>query len=324
MSTLTKNIVLPKDAVGHKITTKIPKALTHEKVSSVRNLLNEKAQDYDSINYVYVITKQNTLKGVLSVKDIFKADPETKIADLVQEQHLVRVHPKTDQEKAARLAIKYNINAMPIVDEDDKLLGVLSGDQISSILDHEAREDLLRISGILSQEDELSVIQSFKGRVPWILFGLTGGLVTAKVIAGFENILAQNLILASFIPLVAYIANAVGAQTQTIYIRDLAVNKKITKFYPLKHITVSAMIALSCWVLLTLLTTIIWQNPNLGAVVGMAIALAIANATFFALLIPFVLYRLDTDPAIGSGPFATVIQDLLSVLIYFTVASAYL
>jgi magnesium transporter len=324
-----KTVALPRDAVAHKMTTRVPLALSTDQVSDARRIIEEDVSKFDSINYIYVVGKSGKLKGVLSIKEIFRTDPSTPISQVMRKK-LVQAHPNTSQEKAARLAVKNNLKAIPIVDKDGALKGVLTSDQILSILDRESRDDLMRISGIILgkrqiETDEVSALHSYLYRIPWIIVGLFGGLMTAKVISGFENVLSENIILASFIPLVAYIANAVGAQTQTLYIRDLATKAKFSFVaYSLKQVGVSLLIGFSVWGVILLLSNFIWGSTILGLIVGLSLFIAILVATFFALVIPRVLDQFDTDPANGSGPFATIIQDLLSVLIYLSVASLFI
>jgi magnesium transporter len=173
--------------------------------------------------------------------------------------------------------------------------------------------------------DDFGVAHAYAARIPWILIGLFGGLITAKIIGSFEQILSQNIILASFIPLVAYIANAVGTQTQTLYIRDLATRPKFSFLaYSTKQAIISVLIGLSVWITLVFITTLTWGMSSLGMIVGFSLFLAILVASFFALVIPRVLDQFNIDPANGSGPFATIIQDLLSVVIYLSVANLFI
>ncbi len=152
-----------------------------------------------------------------------------------------------------------------------------------------------------------------------------GGLFTAKVIGLYDHILEEEVIFASFIPLVAYVANAVGNQTQTLYIRDLATKPDIKlALYSVKQIVTTFLIGLTSWAAIILITTLFWGSLILGVIVGLAVFIAILVATIFSLIIPTMFERLNIDPATGSGPFTTVIQDLLSVLVYLTIAILFL
>jgi magnesium transporter len=322
-------LTLPSDSAGKNATAKVPLISSKMTIEDVQKVLFENAKEFETINYIYIVGKNGHLRGVISIRDVFSHDPQTQIKSIMQTK-LIKVHPHTDQEKASHIALKSGIKAVPVVDEAGYFLGVISSDRIQSILESEAKEDFYRFAGIIGKHhpdktQDLSVIKLFKRRVPWILIGLLGGLLTAKIIGGFEDVLTENLILAGFIPLIAYIANAVGVQTQTVYIRDLATQAKFsTYYYTIKQIITSTLIGITCWASIILLAIFIWQTPFLGFVVGLSVFSAIIVATFFAIYIPYVLKMLGSDPAIGSGPFSTIIQDLLSIIIYFAIASALL
>lgn len=322
----TLSATLPRDAVGHMITNKVPIITPDKNISDLREILFENAKKFDSIQYTYVLSKHGKLAGIISIKQVLSFSPESKIKNIMQ-TNIIKTHPKVDQEKAAQIAVKNGIKALPVVDENDYFLGTFLGDQILSVLDQESEEDLLKLSGIilgkshLKEESQLPILKSFTHRVPWIIVGLFGGLFTAKIIGGFSATLEKNIILAGFIPLIAYVANAVGVQTQTIYIRDLSrySNISIVK-YSVKQLFTSSLIAIACWIVIYLLSMFIWKATFLGFVVGLSVFSAIMMATFFAIFIPYILVKLRVDPAIGSGPFATIIQDLLSIVIYFSIA----
>ena len=324
MSALT----LGTDTAGKHATIKVPLASAKMTMKEIQDILFKHAKEFESINYIYIVSDKGRLHGVLSIKDIFRNSPETQIRS-VMKTDLIKIHPHTDQEKAAHLALTSGIKAVPLVDEGGHFLGVVSNDKIQSILESETKEDFLRFAGIVGKHtintQDISAVKLFSRRIPWILIGLLGGLLTAKVIGSFEHILAKNILLAGFIPLIAYIANAVGVQTQTVYIRDLVTQQKFSTLnYLMKQIITSILIGTTCWLFIFVLAFLIWHNPFFGLVIGLAVLCAILVATFFALLIPYILKILGTDPAIGSGPFSTIIQDLLSIIIYFLIASALL
>lgn len=327
LSTKAKKLTLPPDSAGKKMTAKIPVVTTKEKISDVRNLLFERTDEFETINYVYVVSKNKVLKGVISIADVFKHAPETPVKKVMKKK-LVKTHMKTDQERAAHLALKEGIKALPVVNDNNHLLGVVPSDEIQKILDHESREDLLKLTGIIGKHQDsssMTVFSSFATRVPWIVIGLLGGLVTASTISSFQNILEKNIILASFIPLIAYIANAVANQTQTILIKDLAIDTKMSfRGYFMKQLATATLIAAACSIFILAITSLIWGSPYLGAVVGLAMTAAILTATFFAVFIPRIMLLFNLDPAVGGVPFATVIQDFLSIVIYFSIASALL
>lgn len=324
-----KEIEYKVDAIAHHITDKVPTAHRNDTVLNVKGVLLESAKDYDTINYIYVLSKSKRLKGVVSIKELLNADSNQKISEVMQQENLVVAHPHTDQEKVAHTALRHNLKAMPVVDKKNKFIGVVPSDQVLSILDQESEEDLLKFAGYIlgsdhpEEESKQPVITSFVHRIPWIIVGLLGGTVTARLISSFSGVLSQNLILASFIPLVAYIASAVSNQTQTVLIRDMATRANIKIYdYFLKQLMISVLIGLSSWLIIFLLSTVLWVQPYTGVIIGFAVFLAVSFSTLLAISIPYSLKKFRMDPVVGSGPFTTVIQDFISIMIYFSVASA--
>ena len=316
------------DAVAHHVSQKVPTVKKDDTILEIKSMLFENAKNFETINYIYVLSDKKKLKGVASVKEVLSADPNKKISEIMVSEDLITAHPNTDQEKVAHKALKHSLKSIPIVDKNNKFIGVVPSDQILSILDQESEEDLLRFAGFILDKDDsqneskLPVFKSFQHRIPWILFGLFGGLFTAQIISKFDGILTEYIILASFIPLVAYVANAVGVQTQTVFIRDLAVRGNIDYGkYSLKQALIAILIAITCWAAILFMAVLSWQESYLGIVVGAAVFSAILMATFFAVFIPLVLTKLKMDPAIGSGPFTTIVQDFLSIVIYLAIAS---
>ncbi|MBN1169209.1 magnesium transporter [Candidatus Woesebacteria bacterium] len=323
----TRSIKYPANSAYQVLTTKVPTIEPKQSVSDARKLFFEKIKDYDSVNYLYAVNKNGKLKGVVSVRDLFEKDPENTIED-VMEKELIVAHPKTKRERLAIKALKANIKAVPIVDENDNFLGVVPSDSILSILYQEARSDFLHLSGIIPSGEhfagatDVTISKSFVSRIPWIFIGLLGGLATASIVNKYDAILTENILLAGFIPLIAYIANAVGNQTQTLFIRDLATQGEIKIFkYSLKQVGISTLIAFFCSIVIYLFGTFIMGAQSVSFAVSIAIFIAILTATFFSLFIPFLLSKTKLDPAIGSGPFTTTLQDLISIVIYLITAS---
>jgi magnesium transporter len=319
---------LPKDAAGNKMTTKIPVVSSRHTLGDVRNLLFDRRHQWESLSYIYVTSNTGTLVGVFSIKTVFNNEESTLVREIM-ESKVVAAKATLDQERVAHLALKHNLKMIPLVDAEHKLVGVVPSREILSILNQEQNEDILRISGIMPGHHgalvsavDVPFWKSLKQRAPWIVVGLFGGLLTAKVINGFEHTLQQELALAAFIPLVVYLSNAVGSQSQTLYIRDLAIHPNIKIVpYAFKQLGETTILGLMCWLIVYLLTLLIWGTGYLGMIIGFSVFLAIFLATIFAMTIPTGLQRLKLDPAVGSGPFATIIMDLVSVVIYFGVAT---
>jgi len=312
----------------NKVTTKVPTCHSEHKVEAVKKYILDNAQDLETVNYVYVLSKSNKLKGVISIRELFGSPSGSRIGSLMTKKP-IKAHLDTDKEKIAHLALKNSIKSIPIVDKENNFLGIVPSDDILKILNSEANEDFMRMTGIIPheavQEHKLHILKSFFARTPWIILGLFGGILAARIISGFESTLEKEIMLATFIPLVAYIANAVGVQTQTLYIRDLAVSQNVKVIeYGLKQTAISVLIGGTCWAVIAGMSLVSEHFRSLGFIVGFAVFCAIIVATIFSIAIPYLLVRLNKDPAIGSGPFTTIIQDMLSIIIYFMIASAFI
>ncbi|MDH5438190.1 MAG: magnesium transporter [Candidatus Bathyarchaeota archaeon] len=164
-----------------------------------------------------------------------------------------------------------------------------------------------------------------KTRLPWLMIGVLGGTITASIVSSFENVLSILLALAAFAPVLAYMSDAVGTQSETLTVRSIALDPKLSlKSYFLRELLVAVSLALACGFLIAAVAVIGWHNPLLGLIVGLSMFLSILAAVFISTSFPFLFKKLDLDPAIASGPLATMISDIASVVIYFDVASLFL
>jgi magnesium transporter len=214
-----------------------------------------------------------------------------------------------------------------VVDREQQLLGVVPPERLIAILEHEHEEDLARLGGFLAKTgaartaSEEPVARRLWHRLPWLAVGLAGAMLSAGIVAGFEEELERHVLLAFFVPAVVYMADAVGTQTEAVVIRGMAIG------VPLRRIVRSELA--TGLVIGALLGTVffafalgVWDDARIAAAVAIALFVSASIATTIAMSLPYALARLGRDPAFGAGPLATVIQDLLSILVYFAVASA--
>ena len=317
----------PPESAGRRMVYNVPTALSGEKISHIRKRLFEKGEDFETLNYIYILDKDNKLIGALSLKAVFQKTEEAKIEDLMVKEP-VTVRPSTDQERVAILALKHNLKAIPVVNKENIFLGVVPSDVILEILHSENVEDMLRFAGISKRNTVLTKVPvsiMAKLRLPWLIFGLLGGLLAAQIVSFFEGALTVHFVLAAFIPLIVYMADAVGVQAQTLFIRNLALDSRLDiRKYFLKEIKISLIIALILGVLLAVISFLWFDLLDIGIILGLSLFLTVICACLIAILIPWLLQNLKKDPAIGSGPFATILRDVLSLLVYFSIASALL
>jgi len=305
---------------------KVPAVPMGTTLIQVKQLLAAKGRDYETINYIYVTDKKNHLQGVFSIKEFLEHEVSKEKVDDIMKRDVISVKTHTHQERVALLALRHNIKALPVVDKEDVFLGIIPFDVILKILDKEAVQDLLRFGGIYhrgSFDDliHLPILQSIKHRLPWLLIGLLGGLLAAGIIDGFQETLSRNLILAAFIPLIVYMADAVGTQMEAFIIRDLAINPTLRFLkYFLKQLSIVSLIGIITSAVLALISFALYGNALISMVLGIALFFATISSVVSGLIIPYLFGKLKLDPANASGPIATTLQDVFSVLVYFTVA----
>jgi len=308
--------------------SKIPLAKVSDTIGDVVKTLLKHIKELETINYIYVVDAEGKLKGVISVKEIFAIDKETKVTDIMHEK-LVRARARTDQERVAFLALKYNLKAIPVVDKTEKLLGVVSSDIILNILSKEATEDILRLAGV-QDKFAVDVIRiptrtMVKARIPWLLVGLMGGVLAARILGFFEATLEAQIVLAFFIPAVLYISSAVAIQSQTIFIRNLTINPTLAaKNYFLKEIQIGGFIAFICGVALGFISLLFRASPFIGIILGISVFLSTIWSVTLSVFVPWFLKQSKRDPAIGAGPFINTLSDVSTLIIYFSVASVML
>jgi len=321
-----ENDIHPIESAGRLMIRNVPTIHMSATVGQVEQLLLREITNFESVNYIYILNEAKRLKGVLSIKEVFRSKKYAPIKSLMRKNVIsVRVH--TDQERVALLALQHNIKAVPVVDKEDVFLGVITSDTILHILHNEAIEDILRVRGVLHKGSVDNILNlplrtALKHRLPWLVLGLIGGIAVAGVVNSFADVLAKNFILAAFIPLIVYMADAVGAQMAVFMIRDLAFNLRL-KF--LKYFIRQAILAVMMGIIIStglfILSTILYRNFEISFVLSVALFCAIISSLFTGLIVPYVFGKFRLDPANASGPIATILQDGLSITIYFTIAS---
>ena len=318
-----KNLTYIKDTAGDQMITKIPKVSENVQVKEVLEKLARGT--WDSISLVYILDEKDSLVGYVSIKKLISAQEEKTMKEILEKIPVV-VDVSDDQEKVVYLAIEHDLKAVPVVDKNKNLLGIVPADHIIDILHKEHLEDFLRFSGIRSKGEELFEIvgQRILGlvglRLPWLLVGLAGGVIATSVVSFFEFSLKKEIALAFFIPVIAYMGDAIGTQTETIFIRSLSLVRLNVVKYVLKEFFTGLIIGFVCGVLAFFFTLFWLSSIKIAMIVGLSLLVSMAVASVLAIIIPLFLYKLGKDPAIGSGPFTTALQDIVSLLIYFSIA----
>jgi len=327
---ITSETHWPRKTVGHHMTKNVPTIHASATLGDVRKMLEKQVQEFETVNYMYVLDAKKRLTGILSIKDVFRLQASLRVGNVCRTDHLITIHPSEHQERAAYISLKHNIKAVPVVDEHHVFLGVLSSDVILHILYHETHEDLLRLAGVLHNQAKnffdnvltLPFLTSIRHRIPWLFIGLMGGLVASVVIGEFEAILREHIILASFLPLIVYMSGAVSSQMVTFLVRDIAINQTIPIVrYFMKQFVVAFIIAGVFSILLFIGSSILHDNSHISATLSISLFIAMLSSVASGLVVPLTFHKLHVDPANASGPVATIIQDLLSIVIYFSIAT---
>ncbi len=315
------------ETAGGRMTVERVAVRPERTVAEVIDFLRSLRPDVSQPFYVYVTNEWQTLIGVLNLRSLLTAAPETPVSELMQEGDVVSVAANTDQEEAARLFKRYRLLALPVVDGEGHLLGTIMADDLVDVLEDEATEDMYRIVGVDEAEDLRGVLRSVRFRLPWLSVNLLTVLAAAYVIQLFEGTLERVAVLAAFLPVVAGMGGNAGIQTLTVVVRSLALGR-LTPRHTLQVVghelaaglltgfATGAAVAAVAWG---------WQaNPWLGAVVGVALMGNVLVGVTAGVLIPMGLHRLRQDPALSAGIWLTTATDVLGFLGFLGLATVLL
>ncbi len=307
-------------AVAHA-TAAVPVAHPGQTVGEVREAIL--GRSYETAVDVAVLEGQE-LAGLVSIEALLAADPVVEIEVLMDTEPPV-VAPGTDQALAAALMCRRAEESIAVVDAAGRFVGLIPANRMLEVLLAEHHEDLARIGGFMAGSGrarsaaEESVRRRLYHRLPWLLIGLLGAMASALLIGAFEAELDKKILLAVFVPAVVYMADAVGGQTRVVLIRGLSVGVRIGAVARTELISGAVMGAIvgAAFVPFALIG---WGDGAVALAVGLALFASCAIATLVAMALPWAFQRFGADPAFGSGPLATVVQDLLSIAVYLAIA----
>ncbi|MCK8058111.1 MULTISPECIES: magnesium transporter [unclassified Fusibacter] len=313
--------IMTKDYIDVKRTMTIGDAIGH---------LRTTAPEAETIYYVYVTDEGDKLAGIVSLRELIVANPAVKVEDVMIES-VIHVHVSTDQEEVARIVSKYNLLAVPVIDDNELLVGIVTVDDIIDVLEEEATEDILRIAGIGDEELDhyedsffTSVLYSVKARLPWLIVTIFGGMLSAFVISGFSEALAADQTIALFMPLLAGMGGNVGTQSSTLTVRNIAINdiqgSEVGRTL-LQEVFVGFMVGLVCSAIVGVMSYLMKGRMMLSLIVGLAMWANILTAATIGTLVPLIFKRIGVDPAVASAPFITTTIDITGLSIYFTLAT---
>jgi magnesium transporter len=281
-----------------------------------------------SVELVLVVNGHGKLKGVVSLGRLFAAPAATPLKEILDSK-FPRVTADTDQERAASAALHHGVDALPVVDGEGRALGVMPSQALLQVLRREHVEDLHRLAGIQREAAQARhaiedpPLRRVRHRLPWLLVGLAGSALATAAMASFESTLRQTIAVAFFVPAIVYLADAIGTQTEAIAVRRLSLTRAGVARLLAGELRTGMLLGAILGLASFLPVWLVFGDARLAAAVATAILAAGTMAAGLGLALPWWIARSGRDPAFGSGPLATVIQDILSLLVYLGVVRAF-
>ncbi|EPD52137.1 magnesium transporter [Paenisporosarcina sp. FSL H8-0542] len=294
---------------------------------SAMTILRNAAPEAETIYYLFVVNDDHQLTGVVSLRDLIIAEEDTLIRT-IRNERVVSVSVSDDQEEVARMIKDYDFLAVPVVDFQNHLLGIITVDDILDVLEEEANDDYSKLAAVSEMDTfDKGPLTAAKKRLPWLIILLFLGMLTANLMGIFEETLDQVAILAVFIPLIAGMAGNSGTQALAVAVRgiatgDIAEQSKLKLL--MREAGTGLITGIVCAVFGVGIVFFSQHDLLLGLLVGAAIFGSIFVATLSGSFIPLLIHRMNIDPAVASGPFITTLNDIISILIYLGLASMFL
>jgi magnesium transporter len=316
-----------RSTAGFYMTRAVPIVNATAKAAAVRAYLHTKVKEFATIDYIYVVDHSGAFVGILSYRTLLSASPRAHIKEICTTAPLFSVRPESPADDVAHHSLHHAVSSIAVVDKQNHLVGVIPAAGIVRMLHCHRIEALFHQAGI-DREHALDTVmktpflKSVRHRIVWLVLGLFGGLLAAKIIGLFEHTLEQNILLAAFIPLVVYLADAVRTQLEAFTIRDLAIFRHVqyTQYF-MRQLAIVALIAVLLSLLAFCVSFLMYQQLSVSHVIALAIFSASLISVITGILVPIASKKFALDPANVSGPIGTIIQDVLSVSVYFLIAA---
>lgn len=277
--------------------------------------------------YLYVIDEEQRLKGVVSLKQVILVNPKLKLREIMNTE-VYKVDVYTDQEEVASVVANYNLIAIPVVDDQDKLVGVVTVDDIIDIIHEEATEDIYKLAGMTQDYNiDLGIFQRLRKRIPWLMTSLITTSLSGVVVALFKGTIEQFVTLAILMHIVPAIGGVLGNQTVAIMVREIVLGSldwKRSRKILFKEMVVGLGLGIVIGMVATLFSALIFNNWIVGVVFGGAIVFNFFNAAFMGTVIPLILRQLKMDPALASGMIVTLMTDVFGLFFFLGMATLFL
>ena len=276
--------------------------------------------------YTCYITERRKLVGIVSAKDLMTTDDDVPIKDLM-ETEIISVYTHSDQEQVAQLFTKYDLLALPVIDQDGRMVGIVTFDDAMDVMVDEATEDITKMAAINPSEKtyfETSVLQHAKNRIPWLLILMFTSIITGTIITRYENAFAAIPLLVSFIPMLMDTGGNCGSQSATLIIRGIALDEiRFTDLFKVmfKEFRISLIVGAFLAVANGVRIFIQYHNPGLAVVIACSLMGTVIMAKLVGCTLPLLAKKVNLDPAIMASPLITTLVDTFSILIYFNIAT---
>lgn len=320
----------PEDSAGSIMTVEFVDLRAYMSVSDAIERIRKIGLDKETINICYVTDAQKHLLGIITLREIILADANESIKELMTE-NAITVHTLDDQEEVAKQFQKYDFAAMPVVDNENRLVGIITVDDVMDILEEEATEDIEMMAAITPTDQpymKTTVWDTYKKRIPWLLLLMISASITGKIIQGFESALSSCVILTAFIPMLMDTGGNCGSQASVSVIRAISLDEIEFSELPKviwKEMKTSLLVGATLSIANFVKIMLIDQTTTLVAfVVCMTLFVTVVVAKLVGCVLPIIADKIGFDPAVMASPFITTIVDALSLLVYFNVAGMFL
>jgi magnesium transporter len=309
-----------EDSAGGLMAKEFISVKTNWSITQCIKEMRKQAEEVKFVYTIYVVDENNILKGTLSLKKLLFSNAKTIMSDIMKSD-IIMINTNKDQEDVANIMNKYDLVALPVVNELGQLIGRITADDVMDIMKEEAEKDYQMASGISDNvESNDSIIEITKARLPWLLIGLIGGLIGAKVIGIFD--IEKNYEMAFFIPLIAAMGGNVGVQSAAIVVQGLAGGSvSIVSIWNrlIKELGVAMVNGLICSLIILIATYTLGYDMAMSITVSISLFAVIIFAALFGTFVPLTLEKYNIDPALATGPFITTVNDVLGLFIYFLI-----
>ncbi len=337
-SSINQILRYPENSAGSIMTTEYVSLRPHMTVEEAILRIRRQGVDKETIYTCYVLSQDRTLLGLVTVKDLLLAEDDSTQIETIMISNLISVTTQTDQEEVARMFSKYNFLALPVVDKENRMVGIVTFDDAMDVMEEEATEDMEIMAAMTPSEKTYlknSPFELFKHRIPWLMLLMVSATFTGMIITSFEDALAMLPALTAFIPMLMDTGGNCGSQSSVTVIRALSLNElKFSDIFQViwKEIRAAVLcgivLACVCFAKVLLVDRMLMHNDSISLAVNAVVCLTLAVTVVIAKLVgctlPLIAKRLGFDPAVMASPFITTIVDALSLIIYFVFAKTIL